>query len=427
MALIKACLIGNSLKNTGKECDTSMVATAMLLAVPPDLEITADDLLDPLAWIEPLLHASKQNRIYPFFGNKAPINTITNNNESDILVTLDDGTQVFLRYGIYNRLYETIAGGICYAKALQGLNKSGFNIIEIDQQGQVLLHKNANKTFGGLVTTFMYAPSPIMADFKTTPYKNRFQYSFSPVEFVNNCEIFTGGGPLLQLMGLIDVEISEASDAVMTTPAVSATRTVTVTATGADGDSIDVLQGASSISGGPVVKTAAETTVTLMAVKIKNAINAATLTNGGYTATNLVGAITITASPELGASLNTIDTNPTVTGTATTTHTAFTGGVTGVGVLNIAVKTECAESDLLESAFADELEIVSNFVVTDTEDDSIIALSSAAIVDGVMELTGPFIAGHTYKVLGAEPSVWYDNGISGYDASENGVDIAIAA
>src|SRR5688572_23319744 len=124
MAIKKACIIGNSIKNTGKECDAAMGPTAMLIAVPPSTLITLEDLEDPTEWIRPLLHAPKASRVYPFFGNVAPINTINNNAEGDTTVTMDDGTIVFLRYGIYNRLFETTSGGLCYARALAGLNKS---------------------------------------------------------------------------------------------------------------------------------------------------------------------------------------------------------------------------------------------------------------------------------------------------------------
>lgn len=212
----KACLVGNSLRNTGKECDISMVAPAMFIAVPPNLTFTLEEISDDIiAWITPLLHSSKATRVYPFFGNKAPINTVSNNAESDVTVTLDDGTIVFLRYGIYNRTFETISGGLCYAKSLQGLNKSGYNFLEIDQQGQLLMGKTGQKTnlglniFRGLISSFMYSPSPILPDFKGTPYKNRMQLSYSPVELVQNGEIFEGAGPLLSLMGLIDSEITQ--------------------------------------------------------------------------------------------------------------------------------------------------------------------------------------------------------------------------
>lgn len=217
-AVIKACLIGNSLKNTGKECDVSMGATAMLIAVPPATVIEAADLADIGAWATPLIHASKATRIYPFFGNIAPINTITNDAEGDVMVTLDDGLKVFLRYGVYNRTFETVAGGLCYAEALQGLNKAGYRIIEIDQTGQGILHKNGGTTptWGGMITSFMYSPSPIMADFKNTPYKNRFSYSQTPTELVKFGEIFTGFDELLDMMGLIDAKITKAAAATTT-------------------------------------------------------------------------------------------------------------------------------------------------------------------------------------------------------------------
>lgn len=215
-ATIKACLVGGSIKNTGKECDAALEATAMLWAVPKDTVLDTTDLADLGAWATPLIHASKATRIYPFFGNVAPINTIDNANEGDVMVTLDDGTKVFLRYGVYNRTFETLSGGLCYAKALAGLNKSGYRIIEIDQTGQMLLHDNGDDTYGGIISSFMYAPSPKLADLKNTPYMNRFMYSMTPTEFVNFGEIFSGANELLDMMGLIDSTVFKAAAATTT-------------------------------------------------------------------------------------------------------------------------------------------------------------------------------------------------------------------
>lgn len=206
MAIKKACGIKVSVGNTGKECDTSMNATAMLIALHPSVKFTDDDLEDPMPWILPLIH---QRKAFPLFGSKAPIRTITNNAESDVTVTLDDGLIVFLRYGVYNRIFETTSGGFCYAKALSSFNKSGYSILEIDQTGQMLARKNSDGTYSGFITDFMYAPSPIWADFSNTPYKNRFQISYGPQEIVNNGVIFSGAGELLSLMGLIDVELKD--------------------------------------------------------------------------------------------------------------------------------------------------------------------------------------------------------------------------
>ena len=217
MPIIKACNTETQTENTGKQCDVSIVAPAMFIAVPPSLEIDDTDLEDPIAFFTPLLHASKSQRIYPLFGQNAPINTVTNSAEGDVTITLDDGTVVFLRYGIYNRTFETIKGGLPYAKALQSLNAAGYRIIEIDQQGHVILRVNNNGTYSGLIQTFMYSPSPILPDFKNNPYKNRFQISISPVELVKFGRVFSGGEELLSMMGLQDVAILKGATPATTT------------------------------------------------------------------------------------------------------------------------------------------------------------------------------------------------------------------
>jgi len=203
-AIVKACSVNVTVGNTGKECDTAMAATAMLIALHSTVKFDDQDLADPVPWMQELIH---KRVAFPIFGQEAPIRTITNNAESDVLVTLDDGLQVFLRYGVYNRIFETTSGGFCYAKSLQSFNKSGYRILELDQTGQMLARKNSDGTYSGFITDFMYAPSPIWADFKNTPYKNRFQISYSPVEVVNNGIIFQGAEELLSMMGLIDVEL----------------------------------------------------------------------------------------------------------------------------------------------------------------------------------------------------------------------------
>lgn len=210
MSLIKACIIGNSVKNSGFECSVAMGATAMLLVVPPSTVISVANLADPLGWARPLIHASKATRIYPLFGSSAPINNIQSETESDVEVTLDDGTKVRVRSGVYNRIYETLSGGLCFAEALFSFIASGYRVIEIDQQGKMLLHSNETtpKTWGGMITSYMAGYSPKLATLKEV-YLNRFGYSFTPQELVNSGEIFNGAGDLLQLLGLIDAEIKK--------------------------------------------------------------------------------------------------------------------------------------------------------------------------------------------------------------------------
>lgn len=215
MALRKACQVGSSVKNTGKECDISMGPTAMIICVPPALKFTENDLSDPVAFITGLIHAAASQRVYPLFGSKAPIRSINNGAESDVTVTMDDGTTIFVRYGVYNRVYETTSGGLCYAQALTSFNQEGYSFLEVDKTGRLLARKNADGTFSGLLSSFMYAPSPILGDFRSV-YRNRFQLSFDPTEMVNNGYIFEGGQALLSLTGLIDTILKKGAAATTT-------------------------------------------------------------------------------------------------------------------------------------------------------------------------------------------------------------------
>ncbi len=289
-----------------------MGPTAMFIAVPGNIVITDADLEDPIAWITPLLHATKANRVYPFFGQVAPISSIKPENQSDVIITLDDGTPVLVRYGIYGRTFETIKGGLCYAKALQSLNDSGWNLIEIDQSGRGLLKRKSDGNYTALVTTFMYSPSPLMADGKSNVYTNRFQMSMSPQELVLNGEIFTGFDVLLPLMGLIDSKISS-------------------------GDQV------------------------------------ATITE-----------------------------------------------------LYIKVKTECAETDLIDLLGTALGTHADNFSLEDVAASGTpVTITAAAIVGGEIKLSATLVSGHTYRVFGAAPATWLANGIEGYDAEASYVDILI--
>lgn len=212
-AIVKACLITNTPKNTGKQCDIAMVAASMLIAMQSGLTFDDTDLEDPVGWLTTLIHEKKA---FPLFGQKAPIREIKNNKEGDKIVTLDDGLQVFLRYGVYNRMMATTSGGLCYAEALQSFLNSGYDIVEIDQQGQMLARDNKDGMYSPLITDFMYSPAPDLPDFTSTPYKNFFQYSFTPLELVQNGIIFKGASALLSMMGLIDASITKASAATTT-------------------------------------------------------------------------------------------------------------------------------------------------------------------------------------------------------------------
>lgn len=215
-AIVKACMVANTIQNTGVDCEVSMGPSAGFLIVPKTFTFDDTDLLDPVAFFNAAVHASAANRIYPIFGNAAPIRTITNNKESDVIATLDDGSQVFVRYGFFNRTFNTTDGGLCYAKALQSLNKSGYSIIEIDNAGNVMCRLNTDGTYSGLKCSFMYSPSPDLPDFKN-PAKTNFMLSYSPIEYVKNGVILSDPElQLIDLVGLIDSTITSAAAATTT-------------------------------------------------------------------------------------------------------------------------------------------------------------------------------------------------------------------
>ena len=214
-AIVRACLKGATIKNTGVECNESMGPTSMLYAVPPDLTWDDSDLEDFTTWLTTAIHAPLGQRIYPLFGPEVPIRKITLSKETDVIPVQDDGTPIFVRYGTLTRMFATTEAGICYAEALQSLNKSGYSIIEVDNANQLLMRKNEDGTYSGLRCTFMYSPSPDLADFKNPGYIN-FQITFTPAEYVGFGIIFQGDSTISDLMGLIDAQITDATGSSVT-------------------------------------------------------------------------------------------------------------------------------------------------------------------------------------------------------------------
>lgn len=132
--------------------------------------------------------------------------------------------------------------------------------------------------------------------------------------------------------------------------ATAATATLTLTAVGADGDVINVYS-PKGVLLGTFTKTAAETTVTLLAVAVKTAINNGTGTHG-FSANNSAGVITVTAPASLGATINTLNLIVDDGGTIASTKTAFASGVTGTGgkMYNIKFLRDEAEWTWKQSA-----------------------------------------------------------------------------
>lgn len=210
-ALVSACNKALTIKNTGSECNESMGPTAMLFAVPPGATWQNSDLTDFTSFVLGKIHAPKAQRWYPLFGPGVPIRKITNNKEADVIFTADDGTQIFIRYGVLNRTFSTTEGGLCFAQALQSLNKSGYSFVEVDNASQVLNRKNTDGSFAALKTTFVYSPSLDLADFKNPAMLN-FAISIKPEEYIGNGVISQmDDSSLLDLVGLIDAGLTNAT------------------------------------------------------------------------------------------------------------------------------------------------------------------------------------------------------------------------
>jgi len=214
-ALIKACQKSGSIKNTRSECHESMGPTVLLIAVPPGATWTETEMADFKTYLTNQIHAAKASRFYPLFGPDVPIRKITPSKESDVIPVQEDGTPIFVRYGSITRVFGTTEGGLCFAEALMSLNKAGYNIIEVDNADQVLFRDNGDGTFSALKTTFMYSPSPDVADLKNPGY-TYFQISYRPEEYVKYGTIWQDDSGIVNLVGLLDAAVTDATGSTTT-------------------------------------------------------------------------------------------------------------------------------------------------------------------------------------------------------------------
>lgn len=416
-AAIKACNKALTIKNTGSVCNESMGPTAMLIAVPPGAKWQASDLPTFTALVLQNLHASKAQRWYVLFGPSIPIRKIANNKEADVIYTGEDGTQILIRKGVLNRTWSTTEGGLCFAKAAASFDKSGYSFIEVDNASQIMNRINSDKSYGALKTTFVYSPSIDAPDFKN-PMLTNFALSIKPEEYIGNGIIFQmDDTSLLDLVGLLDVTVYQ-NGAVTNAGATRATATDTLVK-GATGDTVDIKVLGVSLAGAPVIQTVTENTDTLLAAKAAAAITANAAVNGGYTAVNAAGVLTISGPASKGASINAVVLTATITGAITATPGgAFAGGVTGTAVLKFGIKTECGEDDLIAELGA---KLVNAALVKITNSaGATITPSLVTIVGGVADATIPYLA-DTYTVGLADTTTLFAADIEGYEETEPAV------
>jgi hypothetical protein len=209
--LTNACDLSLSPSNTGVECSSAMAATAMLFMVPRNDRFTLSDINTAggfTAYAAGRISDIPSKRWFPLFGSYAPVRSISDSNETDVIETLDDGSMAFIRYGMYNRTYLATDGGLCLAQHMMSF-RGGYSFIEVDIQGKVLFYQPADGQLGGVPTNLAYAPAPEIANLKTT-YKNKWMMSFSPANYIQHSEIFAGDNSedILSLTGLLDVTVA---------------------------------------------------------------------------------------------------------------------------------------------------------------------------------------------------------------------------
>lgn len=218
MALINPCNLAVVSRNTGSECSDALVATALLILMPKGTIIPGSALTGFTAYAEGKCAAAKNIRWYPIGGTAAPIRTITDKNGNDIIETLEDGSDHFIRYDMYNRTFIMTDGGLCFAQALQSFNGNAYGFIEIDQQGKIAMMNNGDGTYSPFPVNLAYAPTPDLGNFKTT-YKNKWMMSFNPIYYITKGKIFGSdtAEDLVNITGLIDAVVSPAVGATQST------------------------------------------------------------------------------------------------------------------------------------------------------------------------------------------------------------------
>lgn len=422
--LVNPCDSALSVVNTGIDCETAMLQMAGLDLMPRGTTWTMADINAAGSWAN--FKAMKNNaaagsRWFSLFGSNAAVWDLSDANEDDVFETGPSGAKLFVRPGMINRTIVTANGGLCFAKALMALG-SNFDFIDTDISGNVHWKVNADGSFSGITPILIKGLTPTLAGMQTV-FKNRLYICVNPTYYIGGTKIYKplDGIAGLQIQGLLDAELTNFSDPVQAANTAPTAGTTTITAVGADNDTIQISINGVDVSG-VITKTSSESTVTLLAVKIKNAINALVATNGGITATNVAGAITYVIPASYGDTLNTLSAVATIVGTITETHVAFSGGAYGAITFQINVKSECSDTNLVTNfpGTSDPgLVIASNFIVD--KDGTLISTPTPTLVvvggvnDHIQMIVAGGAAGVVVGINGAGANILYGNGVPGYD------------
>lgn len=211
MALVKACNVSTSIKNTGVGCSSALGPLAMILAMPTGLKFSQADIDgDFTAKVFEKMHGDPGARVFGLFGNNAPVWDIESNDSDDVYEEGPNGGRVFIRSGYANRTISTTKGGLCLAESMRSFIGSGYGFMEIDNQGQIAMKKNSDGTYSAFPAQEMGGTTPRAATFATV-YKNVFTYSYDPNSYINGGVIFKGAEGILGLNSLLEVELKQGS------------------------------------------------------------------------------------------------------------------------------------------------------------------------------------------------------------------------
>lgn len=211
MAVKIACQASDFIRNTGSNSSLLPEAPVMILVVDKSLRFTIADLGDdPVAFFLEQYHALGKSKVFPLFGNAAPVDYLANNDTQDVTITTDSGKPVFVRYGFMVKNFGSLEGGMCLAKAMKSMNNLSMGFIEIASSGRMLVAQFDETHFGG-IPGFAFAPKPGSADF-ANPARNNFQISYDTPTFIDKAKILEDDNDafsaLLDTMGLIDLSMT---------------------------------------------------------------------------------------------------------------------------------------------------------------------------------------------------------------------------
>lgn len=243
MALINPCNLAVVSRNTGSECNDALAATALLILMPKGTVIPGSALADFTVYATTQTQAAKTIRWYPIGGTAAPIRTITDKAGNDVIETLEDGSDHFIRYDMYNRTFIMTDGGLCLAQALQSFNGNSYGFVEVDIEGKIAMMDNGDGTYSPFPVNLAYAPTPELGNLKST-YKNKWMMSFNPIYYITKGKIFASdvAEDLVNITGLIDTNVTAAVGATQSTTNVF----VNVQTDCADTDLVTLYPGAGS-------------------------------------------------------------------------------------------------------------------------------------------------------------------------------------